>query len=260
MSFTTIVDVLPVLYAFSMKKLAIVILAALSPLFGFHVSAQFVLDFESPTYSDGELVGQDGWTGTSDLFTVDTSTGNLEADGSSSGASLFVQQRLTASDLGVGDITNLTGTWEVDYVISIPTLGGGSILGDISLRTGSADSSANNFKTLSNFRLFESGRIRFDNTNYENAITTTGFNTVTLSLNFDTLQSTLLVNSSALATAGFVSDTQGYLDLVRLTKNSGVNYLVDSITVSQVPEPSTYALLGLGALGLLILRRRQSSQ
>jgi hypothetical protein len=44
------------------------------------------------------------------------------------------------------------------------------------------------------------------------------------------------------------------------TSGTSVHMGIDDIAVSAVPEPSTYALLGIGMLGLMILRRKQAAR
>ena len=67
----------------------------------------------------------------------------------------------------------------------------------------------------------------------------------------DTYQATIPYTINAGSLSGFTIGIWANEDY-----GSVLPFYVDSISVSVVPEPSTAALVGLGALGLALLRRR----
>ncbi|MCE9543176.1 MAG: PEP-CTERM sorting domain-containing protein [Verrucomicrobia bacterium] len=52
-------------------------------------------------------------------------------------------------------------------------------------------------------------------------------------------------------TGGFVNPFTGYFSVVQQGNNLAIEY------TAAVPEPSTYALLGIGAIGMLMVLRRK---
>ena len=55
---------------------------------------------------------------------------------------------------------------------------------------------------------------------------------------------------------GFNTAVRGRFDNIRIKRNSGDSMLVDSLTITEVPEPATMAIL---LLGLPLLRRRRKA-
>jgi len=76
----------------------------------------------------------------------------------------------------------------------------------------------------------------------------------------------LIINNNAVLDKFAVSPTMGVGNKVALTDSDNGNFNGDidassigPVTISSVPEPSTYALFGIGAIGMLMVMRRKKT-
>jgi hypothetical protein len=221
-------------------------------------------NFDSPTYSDGGLIGQDGWviTGTSVVSPV--SVANTATNGN-------VTLVTTGQDVRHALSSNVT---EGSVWLSATITVGSASTGDYFLHLG--DNGTSNFFARTYVQASGGGFVLALSTSSGSPVT---YGTTVLSLN---TAYTLLIRYDFVAGAGndtgalFVNPTTEYgtgdtayvaattigtdsalisfVNLRQGTAASAPGVTVDNISVF-VPEPSIAALGGLGLLGLLRRRR-----
>lgn len=247
------------------------------------VCSAVILNFEGPTYSTGHLNGQDGWSratsNTGSIINV-VSTGPLAGSrsiASSEGATDHVYYKRNFSNAELG--TTFNGNASVvsfDFLFQltetpIPETGNGTHNFKFSLTNDGTVNAADGYFA---FAVSETGRLL---TNVSNASTTDVFEdslfstgvTAKITGSVDLANETwvLSVDSTNNGTDNYtVSGTTAsdvnpaYLSLyianLNANKTNHLNWKMDNLNISAVPEPASYALL-LGALTLGIAVRQR---
>lgn len=213
----------------------------------------FTTGFDSPVYSDGNLVGQDGWA-------------------NHSGSGSFIQVSNTASD-GFITLENGSGSREDANIDLGDTMEAGDIWSasfDITVSDFSGDAYFAHFKddgTGFNGRIFlvdavDGGDFNFgisegssSEANFASDFTFGTTYRPTVTYNFDTGLSTLTIGSDSISSVN--ADIGEDISQFAFRQAGGtLNATIDNLTV--VPEPSAAGILALTAAGFLGLRRRRS--
>lgn len=239
------------------KITTIALAAALGLAGAAHGQLLYQADFNAPAFSDGDLVGQDGWA-------------------NHSGSGEFIQVSNVATD---GFITlNQGGGSREDANIDLgATMGAGSIWSasfDVTVLSGSSSVYIAHFKDGGfgfNARVFladpvDGGDFTFGISDTSSSPDTTfssdfSFNTTyrpTVTYNFDTGISSLTVGTESVSS---INADIGQSMTSFAFRQAGGSFVsnIDNLEVSAVPEPSAYALLaGLLGLGYVMVRRRRA--
>jgi hypothetical protein len=220
--------------------------------------------FDSPTYGDGGLIGQDGWliTGTSVVNVVNvantgsdgtvtlTTTGQDVRHGFTgiSSGSVFLSADITVGAAGTGDyFIHLSdgGTSNFYARTYVQASGTGFVL---ALGTSSGTAGLVYGTTVLDFNTSYSLLVRYD------FVSGTGNDTGALFINPTAVDGTGDTAYVAATTTGTDATSIAGLNLRQGTNGSAPGVTIDNISVF-VPEPSVAALGGLGVLALLRRRR-----
>ncbi len=257
-----------------------VTLLAIAALLIFAVDAKaFTIDFNSPTYTDGELLGQDTWTGAgahTGGWEVKNTAGDGYVESVSNPGTKIATFAMTTANTGLAN-PNPTGIQTLTFDITLNASSGTARIATFDFgRDGSE------YTPVGNWDIYESGNvsIRYNTANHPGPVVTHTFSGllsdgVTAKITFDVDYDNLLVRMSkdnsviSNAVSGNVNgwipfdDTRGTLqdpdaDLnlggIRLiTRGAAGTIALDNI-VFPIPEPASLVLLGLG--GLVMLKRR----
>jgi hypothetical protein len=232
-----------------------------------HAAILYSTDFNSPTYSDGALLGQDGWliTGTSVVNPLNVA--NTATNGS-------VSLTTTGQDANRPFTPSVTS--DSVFLSADITISAAGSSGDYFLHL--SDGSTSNFYariyakaatggfvmamgTSSGAATYGTDVLLFDTTYHILArydfVAGAGNDTGALFVNpvdpFGVGDTAYV----AATNAGTDATTISAVNLRQGTASSAPTVVVDNITVSIVPAPSSMALMGLG--GLLVARRRRSA-
>lgn len=209
-------------------------------------------DFSSPLYSDGNLVGQDGWVAHSGAGSVPVQVSNAATNGV-----ITLSQGAGSREDVSRNVGFTIGSSEIWLATFDVTVSGGS----------TSVYFANFLSTSTNFtgRVFVAPLLDNDFTfgisstqGSADALFSTGFSfntpyTLTLGYNRATGLSTLAYGETTIT-----STTSSLLDINSIAfRQAGGNsvQVIDNLTVSAIPEPGTVAMLTIG-LGLMLWRLR----
>lgn len=222
-------------------------------------------DFNSPTYSDGGMIGQDNWVITGSSVVNPVSVANTGTNGTVTLAttgqdvrhalasnvtdgSVWLSASITVSSAGTGDYflhLGDNGTSNFFARTYIQASGGGFVLA-LSTSSGSPVTYGT---TVLNLNTAYTLLIRYD------FVAGTANDTGALFVNPTTEYGTGDTAYVAATTIGTDAALISYVNLRQGTNGSASGVTVDNISVF-VPEPSSAALGGLGMLMLLRRRRR----
>jgi hypothetical protein len=229
------------------------------------VTVLYSTGFDSPTYSDGGLIGQDGWLITGSSVTNVVNVANTATDGTVSltttgqdvrhtfapaatTGSVFLSAEITVGSAGTGDyFIHLSdgGTSNFYARTYIQASGAGFVM---ALGTSSGTAGLVYGSTVLNFNTSYSLLVRY------NFVAGTGNDTGALYINPTTTDGTGDTAYVAATTTGADATSIAGVNLRQGTTGSAPGVVIDNISVF-VPEPSVAALGGLGVLALLRRRR-----
>ncbi len=230
------------------------------------VTVLYSTGFDSPTYSDGGLIGQDGWaiTGTSVVNVVNvantatdgtvslTTTGQDVRHGFTPAAttgSVFLSAEITVGSAGTGDyFIHLSdgGTSNFYARTYVQASGAGFVM---ALGTSSGTAGLVYGTTVLSFNTSYSLLVRYD------FVSGAANDTGALFINPTTIDGTGDTAYVAATTTGTDATTIAGVNLRQGSTGSAPGgVVIDNISVF-VPEPSVAALGGLGVLALLRRRR-----
>ena len=221
------------------------------------LSAQLVVDFESPTYSTGEINNQgvfnDTGAGgtTAGLWTV-TASGTLASTETT--GSGYARIDLTSAQLGVPDISNLTDPVEFAFDVFLPTNDANSnIIANITVRNSTSFG-----QQLLSLQIRNDGRLRANGNNFNNALDSTGFVEVVTLLDFSTDTFSLTVAGTELSPSIAFDNASTGISQIRFDQTNDSDPIeVDNVSLTAIPEPSVYgALAGVLALAMVVYRRK----
>ncbi|MEM6823437.1 MAG: PEP-CTERM sorting domain-containing protein [Verrucomicrobiota bacterium] len=222
------------------------------------------ITFESPTYSLGDLTGQDGWGFNNNVLEVvaDGSGGQWIQSGTNASTGRRTQRSINSALLDGADPQALSGFIRLDFdfrLDSYLSTDNSSVLSLEPLYD------ATNFRQLAPFAVRRNGSISSQGQTFS-AISDANFHQVSVLLDFDNFQYDILVDNVTIHDDRSFVNNQTIGNQIRLTKNQaddgpsggGAWFTVDNISYSAVPEPSTYALVIIGLIGIVCLRRQNN--
>lgn len=242
-----------------MRRTTVIIGSGLAIFFISSLSrASLLFDFESPTYTTGNLAGQDGWTGGGSNAVVQ----NTVVLAGSQSAQLTADSAASHSASGAGFVNLTTATMLMRYESS-PV---GSVYADFALLNGAS------VYVLAGIERAGTGGV-FPMFYWQNGATVVEVAggapnrtvTVTIAMDFTNQQYSVLfddgispVNSGTLAFATATSLAQAELGSLRLRGGAATRQgVIDNISIAPTPEPSSTALLCIGSSGLMAAYRRK---
>jgi hypothetical protein len=222
----------------------------------------YTVDFSS--YTDGELVGQDGWVDDTGYFSVSSGVVEQVAEGWAKG----VERTFTTSEVGSAFDTN-SSIIEYSFTFSSASITAGvydglsfSIGGDIT----DAASTQLDLSVMPNGFLKINDGVLSGNDQYFNGFATEDQwavdtdVTVTFIVDYGNSTYTATRSDSVTSTRTDYTFVKGTGDayLVRFDASKQGVTDIQSISISTVPEPSTFAAIaGVFALGVAMIRRRK---
>ena len=234
-------------------------------------SAQFSTSFEAPTYTSGNIAGQDGWATPSRpeharVLTAAEIAAEVSAMGITEGSMVRSgSQALLVSGTGGSSSTSrvITG-FEAESLVALDLysrpLTGGNSIGNFffTMEDGDGTRAAAvrfgpdgiDYATETTTGLWTPTGVGWTSDDWHNIRMEANYSTATYDLFLDGVR----LNDSPIAFYDTASDSFAQARVFRGSGQSGG--IVDDLTVSVVPEPGTLSLFALGA-GAMLLRRRK---
>ena len=240
-------------------------IAAALPLRAATVTTLYSTGFDAPTYSDGVLLGQDGWVASSGTGTNNLTVANSATDGTITLAAtgedlrrLFTPAQTTGSVFLSADINVATAAATGDYFIHLGDGSTSNFYARTYIRSsgagfvmalGTSSGAVTYGTTVLSFGTNYSLLVRYDIN--AGPLNDTG----ALFINPITVDGTGDTPYVAATTVGTDATTIGSVSLRQGGASNAAGLTVDNIAVFTVPEPATALLGAVGLLGLLRRRR-----
>lgn len=245
-------------------------------------ASAFTINFDAPTYADGEVVGQDSWTGSTGVWSVTDSASDGEVHSVvNTGAIKTISYAITSANTGLPD-PNPTGTHWASLDLTLHSSSGTARLATIDFgRDG------NNYKPFT-LDIYDNGKVTgsYNTGSYPGPWVGFTFSgllsdgvtaTISAEIDYDNLLVKLykdggLISDSVTGAVdgwfpfcdvrGLQTSADLHLGSLNLiNRNAVAGYVaLDNVEFPMIPEPASLVLLSFAGAGLLSRRRRVSRQ